>query len=151
MFISCADFLLRASLYFCTAGGRTVEGFYHIKGGIDSAIARGLAYAPYADLVWFETSEPSLEEATKFAKAIHEKYPGKLLAYNCSPSFNWKKKLDDATIAKFQQTLGELGYKFQVGQVTRIGRTSAACMLGYCISGCVSVCVWYWGGYWADA
>jgi len=97
---------------FCT-GGRTVEGFYHIKGGIDSAIARGLAYAPYADLVWFETSEPSLEEATKFAKAIHEKYPGKLLAYNCSPSFNWKKKLDDATIAKFQQTLGELGYKFQ--------------------------------------
>ena len=92
-----------------------MEGFYHIKGGIDSAIARGLAYAPYADLVWFETSEPSLEEATKFAKAIHEKYPGKLLAYNCSPSFNWKKKLDDATIAKFQQTLGELGYKFQVG------------------------------------
>jgi isocitrate lyase len=116
----CTSFIF--SRYLCVAfsschspGERTVEGFYRIKGGIDSAIARGLAYAPYADLVWFETSEPSLEEATKFAKALHEKYPGKLLAYNCSPSFNWKKKLDDATIAKFQQTLGELGYKFQVG------------------------------------
>jgi len=97
---------------FCT-GGRTSEGFFQIRGGIESAIARGLAYAPYADLVWFETGEPSLEEATAFAKAIHEKYPGKLLAYNCSPSFNWKKKLDDETIAKFQQTLGQLGYKFQ--------------------------------------
>eukprot|EP00882_Tetradesmus_deserticola_P000040 GHRQ01000042.1.p1 GENE.GHRQ01000042.1~~GHRQ01000042.1.p1 ORF type:complete len:417 (+),score=208.18 GHRQ01000042.1:173-1423(+) len=97
---------------FCT-GGRTSEGFFQIKGGIESAIARGLAYAPYADLVWFETGEPSLEEATAFAKAIHEKYPGKLLAYNCSPSFNWKKKLNDATIAKFQSTLGALGYKFQ--------------------------------------
>jgi hypothetical protein len=96
-----------------------VEGFFRIKGGIDSAIARGLAYAPYADLLWFETSEPSLEEATKFAAAIHEKFPGKLLAYNCSPSFNWKKKLDDATIARFQQTLGELGYKFQVGGAGR--------------------------------
>jgi isocitrate lyase len=97
---------------FCT-GGRTSEGFFQIRGGIESAIARGLAYAPYADLVWFETSEPSLEEATAFANAIHEKFPGKLLAYNCSPSFNWKKKLDDETIAKFQQTLGQLGYKFQ--------------------------------------
>lgn len=97
---------------FCT-GKRTSEGFYEIRGGIESAIARGLAYAPYADLLWFETSDPSLEEATKFAAAIHEKYPGKMLAYNCSPSFNWKKKLDDATIAKFQSTLGELGYKFQ--------------------------------------
>jgi isocitrate lyase len=97
------------------AGGRTSEGFFEIRGGIESAIARGLAYAPYADLVWFETGEPSLEEATAFAKAIHEKYPGKLLAYNCSPSFNWKKKLDDDTIASFQQTLGGLGYKFQVG------------------------------------
>ncbi|KAF6252108.1 Pyruvate/Phosphoenolpyruvate kinase-like domain-containing protein [Scenedesmus sp. NREL 46B-D3] len=97
---------------FCT-GGRTSEGFFQIRGGIESAIARGLAYAPFADLVWFETGEPSLEEATAFAKAIHEKYPGKLLAYNCSPSFNWKKKLDDSTIAKFQSTLGALGYKFQ--------------------------------------
>eukprot|EP00877_Chromochloris_zofingiensis_P003007 jgi/Chrzof1/12707/Cz07g04220.t1_ICL[v5.2] len=97
---------------FCT-GERTVEGFYKIKGGIESAIARGLAYAPYADLLWFETSEPNLDEAKQFAAAIHEKYPGKMLSYNCSPSFNWKKKLDDATIAKFQQTLGELGYKFQ--------------------------------------
>ncbi|KAF6252110.1 Pyruvate/Phosphoenolpyruvate kinase-like domain-containing protein [Scenedesmus sp. NREL 46B-D3] len=97
---------------FCT-GGRTSEGFFQIRGGIESAIARGLAYAPFADLVWFETGEPSLEEATAFAKAIHEKYPGKLLAYNCSPSFNWKKKLDDATIAKFQSTLGALGYKFR--------------------------------------
>lgn len=95
-------------------GERTVEGFYKIKGGIESAIARGLAYAPYADLLWFETSEPNLDEAKQFAAAIHEKYPGKMLSYNCSPSFNWKKKLDDATIAKFQQTLGELGYKFQV-------------------------------------
>jgi isocitrate lyase len=97
---------------FCT-GGRTSEGFFEIRGGLDSAIARGLAYAPYADLVWFETSEPSLEEATKFAQAIHEKFPGKLLAYNCSPSFNWKKKLNDETIASFQQTLGALGFKFQ--------------------------------------
>jgi isocitrate lyase len=96
-------------------GGRTSEGFFQIRGGIESAIARGLAYAPYADLVWFETGEPSLEEATAFAAAIHAKFPGKLLAYNCSPSFNWKKKLDDETIAKFQQTLGQLGYKFQVG------------------------------------
>lgn len=97
---------------FCT-GERTSEGFYRINGGIDSAIARGLAYAPYADLVWYETSSPDLEEATKFARAMHEKFPGKMLAYNCSPSFNWKAKLDDATIARFQQTLGELGYKFQ--------------------------------------
>jgi isocitrate lyase len=97
---------------FCT-GGRTSEGFFEIRGGLDSAIARGLAYAPYADLVWFETSEPSLEEATKFPQAIHEKFPGKLLAYNCSPSFNWKKKLNDETIASFQQTLGALGFKFQ--------------------------------------
>lgn len=86
---------------FCT-GERTSEGFYKIRGGIDSAIARGLAYAPYADLVWFETGEPSFEEAEKFAKAIHEKYPGKLLSYNCSPSFNWKKLLSDEEIATFQ-------------------------------------------------
>ncbi|KAG2447786.1 hypothetical protein HYH02_007243 [Chlamydomonas schloesseri] len=94
-------------------GERTAEGFYCVRGGIDAAIARGLAYAPYADLVWFETSEPSMEEAKKFAAAIHAQYPGKLLAYNCSPSFNWKKKLSDDEIAKFQKTLGSLGYKFQ--------------------------------------
>ena len=94
-------------------GERTVEGFYRVKAGLDQAIARGLAYAPYADLVWCETSEPNLEEAERFAKAIHAQFPGKLLAYNCSPSFNWKKKLDEATIAHFQQKLGALGYKFQ--------------------------------------
>lgn len=94
-------------------GDRTPEGFFRTKAGIDQAIARGLAYAPYADLIWCETSEPNIEEARRFAEAIHEKYPGKLLAYNCSPSFNWKKKLDDETIAKFQQELGRMGYKFQ--------------------------------------
>ncbi len=97
---------------FCT-GERTAEGFYRVNAGIDQAIARGLAYAPYADLIWCETSEPSLAEARHFATAIHAQFPGKLLAYNCSPSFNWKKKLDDATIAKFQHELGALGYKFQ--------------------------------------
>ncbi|MBT2678552.1 isocitrate lyase [Bacillus sp. ISL-35] len=94
-------------------GDRTPEGFFRVKAGLDQAIARGLAYAPYADLVWCETSEPDLEEARRFAEAIHEKFPGKLLAYNCSPSFNWKKKLDDETIAKFQVELGKMGYKFQ--------------------------------------
>jgi isocitrate lyase len=94
-------------------GERTDEGFYRTKAGLDQAIARGLAYAPYADLVWCETSEPSLEEAQAFADAIHEKFPGKLLAYNCSPSFNWRKKLDDVTIEKFQRELGKMGYKFQ--------------------------------------
>ena len=94
-------------------GTRTAEGFHNITGGIDMAISRGLRYAPYADLLWCETSKPDLEEARKFATAIHEKFPGKLLAYNCSPSFNWKKNLDDATIAKFQRELGEMGYKFQ--------------------------------------
>jgi isocitrate lyase len=94
-------------------GERTAEGFFKMRGGLDAAIARGLAYAPYADLIWCETSEPNLEEARRFAEAIHAKYPGKLLAYNCSPSFNWKKKLDDATIASFQEQLGEMGYKFQ--------------------------------------
>jgi isocitrate lyase len=92
---------------------RTPEGFYQFRGGIDAAIARGLAYAPYADMLWCETSTPDLAEAKKFADAIHAKFPGKLLAYNCSPSFNWKKKLDDATIANFQKKLGEMGYKFQ--------------------------------------
>ncbi|MGI8386348.1 isocitrate lyase [Robertmurraya sp. P23] len=94
-------------------GERTPEGFFHTKAGLDQAIARGLAYAPYADLIWCETSEPNIEEARRFAEAIHEKFPGKLLAYNCSPSFNWKKKLDDDTIAKFQIELGKMGYKFQ--------------------------------------
>ncbi|GBC91498.1 Isocitrate lyase 1 [bacterium HR14] len=94
-------------------GERTYEGFYVVRNGLDAAIARGLAYAPYADLLWFETSEPDLEQARQFAEAIHKQYPGKLLAYNCSPSFNWKKKLDEATIAKFQRELGAMGYKFQ--------------------------------------
>ncbi len=97
---------------FCT-GERTVEGFFKTKPGIDQAISRGLAYAPYADLVWCETGKPDLEFARKFAEAIHAKFPGKLLAYNCSPSFNWKKNLDDATIAKFQKELAAMGYKFQ--------------------------------------
>ncbi len=97
---------------FCT-GERTIEGFYKTKPGIDQAISRGLAYAPYADLVWCETGKPDLEFARKFAAAIHAKFPGKLLAYNCSPSFNWKKNLDDATIATFQKELGAMGYKFQ--------------------------------------
>jgi isocitrate lyase len=92
---------------------RTVEGFYRFKGNVNAAIARGLAYAPYADILWCETSKPDLDEAREFAEGIHKIYPGKLLAYNCSPSFNWKKNLDDATIAKFQHELGALGYKFQ--------------------------------------
>ncbi|WP_050615236.1 isocitrate lyase [Bacillus testis] len=94
-------------------GDRTPEGFYRTKAGIDQAIARGLAYAPYADLIWCETSEPNIEEARQFAEAIKAEYPGKLLAYNCSPSFNWKAKLDDDTIANFQKELGKMGYKFQ--------------------------------------
>ncbi len=97
---------------FCT-GERTPEGFYRIRNGMPITIARGLAYAPYADLIWFETSKPDLAEAKAFAEAIHAKFPGKLLAYNCSPSFNWKKNLDDATIAKFNQELGRMGYQFQ--------------------------------------
>src|SRR5437588_5190799 len=94
-------------------GGRTSEGFFQIRCGLDSAIARGLAYAPYADLLWCETSEPNVEEARRFAEAIHAKYPEKMLAYNCSPSFNWRKKLDEATIANFQPTLARMGYTFQ--------------------------------------
>ena len=94
-------------------GERTPEGFFVIKGGLDCAIARGLAYAPYADLIWCETSTPDLDEARRFAEAIHATYPGKMLAYNCSPSFNWAKKLDAETIAKFQEELGAMGYKFQ--------------------------------------
>lgn len=94
-------------------GERTAEGFYRTKAGIDQAIARGLAYAPYADLIWCETAEPNLEEAERFAAAIHEQFPGKLLAYNCSPSFNWRGKLDEKTIEQFQVKLGKMGYKFQ--------------------------------------
>jgi isocitrate lyase len=94
-------------------GERTSEGFFRIMPGIKTAIARGLAYAPYADLVWCETSHPDIEEAREFAEGIHAQFPGKLLAYNCSPSFNWKKKLDDHTIATFQRELGAMGYKFQ--------------------------------------
>jgi len=94
-------------------GERTAEGFYRVYAGLDQAIARGLAYAPYADLIWCETSEPNLAEARRFAEAIHARFPGKLLAYNCSPSFNWQKKLDQPTIASFQRQLGALGYKFQ--------------------------------------
>ena len=94
-------------------GERTNEGFYVTRAGLDQGIARGLAYAPYADLIWCETAVPDLDEARRFADAIHEQFPGQLLAYNCSPSFNWKKNLDDATIAKFQRELGAMGYKFQ--------------------------------------
>ncbi|MFW7523723.1 isocitrate lyase [Vibrio ostreicida] len=94
-------------------GERTQEGFYRVRAGIDQAIARGLAYAPYADLIWCETATPCLEEARKFAEAIHAEYPDQLLAYNCSPSFNWEKNLDAETIAKFQQELSDMGYKYQ--------------------------------------
>jgi isocitrate lyase len=95
------------------ARGRTAEGFFYVNAGLDQAISRGLAYAPYADLIWCETGKPDLDEARHFAEAMHARFPGKMLAYNCSPSFNWKKKLDDATIAKFQRELGAMGYKFQ--------------------------------------
>lgn len=94
-------------------GERTVEGFYRTNNGIEQAISRGLAYAPYADLIWCETGTPDLAFAQKFADAIHKEFPGKMLSYNCSPSFNWKKNLDEATIAKFQRELGAMGYKFQ--------------------------------------
>jgi isocitrate lyase len=91
---------------------RSSEGFFHVKAGLQAAIARGIAYAPYADLVWCETAVPDLEEARHFAEGVHQHFPDKLLAYNCSPSFNWKQKLDDASIAKFQRELGAMGYKF---------------------------------------
>lgn len=94
-------------------GERTPEGYFRVRGGIEAAIARALAYAPYADLLWFETSRPDLEEARRFAEAIHARFPGKLLAYNCSPSFNWRRHLDEDTIARFQRELGAMGYKFQ--------------------------------------
>jgi isocitrate lyase len=94
-------------------GERTEEGFFRSEAGIEQAIARGVAYAPYADLVWCETSEPDIEQAERFAKAVHDEHPGKLLAYNCSPSFNWKQHLSDDELAEFQHKLGELGYRFQ--------------------------------------
>jgi len=97
---------------FCT-GKRTLEGFFEVRSGIEAAIARGLAYAPYVDLLWCETSKPNLEEAREFAEGIHAVYPGKMLAYNCSPSFNWRKHLSNEEIARFQRELGEMGYKFQ--------------------------------------
>ena len=109
LLLSDADPRDRAFIY----GERTPEGFFQFRGGIEAAIARGLAYAPYADMLWCETSTPDLGEAKQFADAIHHQFPGKLLAYNCSPSFNWKKKLDDVSIANFQNELGKLGYKFQ--------------------------------------
>jgi isocitrate lyase len=95
------------------AGERTTEGFYRVRAGLDQAIARAVAYAPYVDLLWCETSEPNLSEAKRFAEGVHQYHPGKLMAYNCSPSFNWRKKLDDATIARFQRELAAMGYKFQ--------------------------------------
>jgi isocitrate lyase len=98
---------------FVLSGERTPEGFYHVQNGIEPCIARAIAYAPYADLIWCETSTPDLAQAKKFADVVRKEHPDKMLAYNCSPSFNWKKKLDDATIAKFQKELGAMGYKFQ--------------------------------------
>jgi isocitrate lyase len=103
----------RDRVFIDASAERTAEGFFHVRAGLEQAIARGLAYAPYADLLWCETGTPDLVEAKHFAEGIHRQFPGKLLAYNCSPSFNWKKKLDDATIAKFQRELGAMGYKFQ--------------------------------------
>ena len=108
-----ADVDERDRPFIDTARGRTSEGFFYVKAGLEQAIARGLAYAPHADLLWCETGKPDLAEAKHFAEAIHRQFPGKLLAYNCSPSFNWKLRLDDATIAKFQRELGAMGYKFQ--------------------------------------
>jgi isocitrate lyase len=100
---------------FIEPDSRTPEGFFRLKAGtgLDHCIARGLAYAPYADLLWWETSHPDLDDARAFAEAIHARYPGKLLAYNCSPSFNWKAKLDQSTIERYQRELGAMGYKFQ--------------------------------------
>jgi isocitrate lyase len=98
---------------FIKSSERTAEGFFRIEAGVKTAIARALAYAPFADVLWCETSTPDLHEAKEFAEGVHKHFPGKFLAYNCSPSFNWKKNLDDATIAKFQRELGAMGYKFQ--------------------------------------
>ena len=94
-------------------GDRTSQGYFRVKGGLDSIVARGLAYAPYSDMLWFESSHPDLEEAQRFPEAIHAQYPGKLLAYNCSPSFNWRQMMDDTTIADFQKELAKMNYRFQ--------------------------------------
>src|SRR5687768_10707676 len=95
---------------FVVAGERTAEGFHHLKNGLDPCIARAISYAPYADLIWCETSKPDLEQARRFSEGVHKGHPGKMLAYNCSPSFNWRKHLDQATIEKFQRELGAMGY-----------------------------------------
>src|SRR5580704_14065349 len=108
-----ADVDERDRPFIDTTRGRTAEGFFTVKAGMAQAIARGRAYAPYADLLWCETAKPDLEEAREFAEGLHKHHPGKLLAYNCSPSFNWRRKLDDSTIAKFQRELGAMGYRFQ--------------------------------------
>ena len=108
-----ADVDERDRSFIDAARGRTAEGFFHVRAGLEQAIARACAYAPYADLLWCETAKPDLEEARRFAEAVHRRYPGKLLAYNCSPSFNWRRKLDDATIERFQRELGAMGYRFQ--------------------------------------
>src|SRR4029453_2470514 len=96
-----------------TAGERTHEGYFHVRAGMDAAIARGIAYAPFADMLWCETATPDLEEARAFAEGIHESFPDMPLAYNCSPSFNWRKHLDEPTIARFQKELAAMGYRFQ--------------------------------------
>jgi isocitrate lyase len=118
---------------FIDRNERTPEGFFRLKAGtgLDHCIARGLAYAPYADLLWWETSHPDLEDARKFAEAVHKVHPGKLLAYNCSPSFNWKAKLDDATIAKYQRELGAMGYKFQFVTLAALNNSMYELALGY--------------------
>jgi isocitrate lyase len=103
----------RDRTFIDAARGRTSEGFFYVNNGLPQAIARGRAYAPYADLIWCETAKPDLQEAREFAEGLHKEFPDKLLAYNCSPSFNWKRKLDDATIAKFQRELAAMGYRFQ--------------------------------------
>jgi isocitrate lyase len=108
-----ADVDERDRPFIDAARGRTAEGFFHVRAGLEQAIARACAYAPYADLLWCETAKPDLEEAKHFAEAVHRQHPGKLLAYNCSPSFNWRRKLDDETIARFQRELGAMGYRFQ--------------------------------------
>jgi isocitrate lyase len=108
-----ADVDERDRPFIDTARGRTSEGFFHVKAGMGQALSRALAYAPYVDMIWCETGTPDLAQAKEFAEGVHRQFPGKLLAYNCSPSFNWKKKLDDATIARFQREIAAMGYKFQ--------------------------------------
>ena len=124
-------------------GERSPEGFYFIRDGVEAAIARGLAYAPYADLVWMETSTPDLGEAREFAEAIHEKFPGKLLAYNCSPSFNWRRHLDDETIERFQRELGAMGYRFQfitLAGFHALNESMFELARGYAAEGCRRTC-----------